>query len=355
MIFYCRCIIVDSTRKGKRIPDALSKTIPIWCSTLNRAVAKHRKKDSEEFDASFYSLPSVVSRSEHAQIEARIDGFAQRLLDSKAIDMELIANLLQKPLRPIWLTPQSTLLINDPPDYSDVPFWPVICLSASQAVESGSQARPGYLYVQGSGDDQEAWCMVKNNYHPDIFIHTRLLKGKKGLTPRIFWQHHDELVNASSTAECEGRVRQLVKEEKENVEAAPENDPAAPPLFKFIDGTTVAIGSRLSGKPPACWVHFDVVVNCTQLEFEENKNEAYKHRYLQLPIPEGKKGQHALYNSIPVVLDFVKPHLAQHRKVLVHCTKGTSREDSSWLGMLTVTLNCVRSRRFCRHRAGYST
>lgn len=162
-------------------------------------------------------------------------------------------------------------------------------------------------------------------------------------------------MNASSTAECEGRVRQLVKEEKENVEAAPENDPAAPPLFKFIDGTTVAIGSRLSGKPPACWVHFDVVVNCTQLEFEENKNEAYKHRYLQLPIPEGKKGQHALYNSIPVVLDFVKPHLAQHRKVLVHCTKGTSREDSSWLGMLTVTLNCVRSRRFCRHRAGYST
>lgn len=184
MIFYCRCIIVDSTRKGKRIPDALSKTIPIWCSTLNRAVAKHRKKDSEEFDASFYSLPSVVSRSEHAQIEARIDGFAQRLLDSKAIDMEHIANLLQKPLRPIWLTPQSTLLINDPPDYSDVPFWPVICLSASQAVESGSQARPGYLYVQGSGDDQEAWCMVKNNYHPDIFIHTRLLKGKIGINTK---------------------------------------------------------------------------------------------------------------------------------------------------------------------------
>lgn len=77
------------------------------------------------------------------------------------MDMKHIAGVLRKPLRPIWLTPQSTLLINDPPDYSDVPFWPVICLSASQAVESGSQVRPGYLYVQGSGDDQEAWCMVK--------------------------------------------------------------------------------------------------------------------------------------------------------------------------------------------------
>ncbi|CRK15737.1 hypothetical protein BN1708_011529 [Verticillium longisporum] len=32
------CIIVDSTRRGKRIPDALSKTIPIWCAVLNRAL-----------------------------------------------------------------------------------------------------------------------------------------------------------------------------------------------------------------------------------------------------------------------------------------------------------------------------
>lgn len=71
------CIIVDSTRRGKRIPDSLSKTIPIWCSTFNRAIAKHR---SLPWDTSFHSLPTAVSRSEHAQIEARIDEFAQRLL-----------------------------------------------------------------------------------------------------------------------------------------------------------------------------------------------------------------------------------------------------------------------------------
>lgn len=71
------CIIVDSTRRGKRIPDSLSKTIPIWCSTFNRAIAKHINLS---WDTSFHSLPSAVSRSEHAQIEARIDEFAQRLL-----------------------------------------------------------------------------------------------------------------------------------------------------------------------------------------------------------------------------------------------------------------------------------
>src|SRR5690554_6419149 len=39
-LLLCRCIIVDSTRKGKRVPDALSKTIPIWCATINNAVQK---------------------------------------------------------------------------------------------------------------------------------------------------------------------------------------------------------------------------------------------------------------------------------------------------------------------------
>ena len=31
------CILVDSTRRGKRYPDALAKTVPIWCAVLNRA------------------------------------------------------------------------------------------------------------------------------------------------------------------------------------------------------------------------------------------------------------------------------------------------------------------------------
>ncbi|KAF8589517.1 hypothetical protein K439DRAFT_365218 [Ramaria rubella] len=35
-----RIILVDSTRHGKRFPDALSKTIPIWCAVVNLAVAK---------------------------------------------------------------------------------------------------------------------------------------------------------------------------------------------------------------------------------------------------------------------------------------------------------------------------
>ena len=36
------CIIVDSTRKGKRFPDSMSKTIPIWTCVLNRAIQRYR-------------------------------------------------------------------------------------------------------------------------------------------------------------------------------------------------------------------------------------------------------------------------------------------------------------------------
>jgi tRNA A64-2'-O-ribosylphosphate transferase len=39
-----RIILVDSTRSGKRFPDALSKTVPIWCAVINLAVATSSKE-----------------------------------------------------------------------------------------------------------------------------------------------------------------------------------------------------------------------------------------------------------------------------------------------------------------------
>lgn len=37
-------MIVDSTRKGKRFPDSMSKTIPIWTCVLNRAILNYRNR-----------------------------------------------------------------------------------------------------------------------------------------------------------------------------------------------------------------------------------------------------------------------------------------------------------------------
>ena len=67
-----RCIIVDSTRRGKRMPDALSKTIPIWCAVLNRLLFE------DDQDIKNLQTPEwAVGASEHAQIEARLNDFVQ--------------------------------------------------------------------------------------------------------------------------------------------------------------------------------------------------------------------------------------------------------------------------------------
>ena len=67
-------VIVDSTRRGKSMPDALSKTVPFWCCVINQAVFGEKHE--------LFTPPQVVSESEHAQMERRIDSFVQQFLVS---------------------------------------------------------------------------------------------------------------------------------------------------------------------------------------------------------------------------------------------------------------------------------
>ena len=54
------------------MPDALSKTIPIWCAVLNRILFE------DDLDMQNLQTPEwAVGASEHAQIEARLDDFVQ--------------------------------------------------------------------------------------------------------------------------------------------------------------------------------------------------------------------------------------------------------------------------------------
>ena len=74
-----RLVLVDSTRAGKRIPDALSKTVPIWCSVLNRAMLFAHPGKKADWDVELYCPPGAVSEQERSQITSRIDGWAQAL------------------------------------------------------------------------------------------------------------------------------------------------------------------------------------------------------------------------------------------------------------------------------------
>ena len=49
------CVIVDSTRRGKRFPDSMSRTIPIWTCVLNRAIFNYLNRIGER-DSDFDSV-----------------------------------------------------------------------------------------------------------------------------------------------------------------------------------------------------------------------------------------------------------------------------------------------------------
>ena len=57
-------VLVDSTRRGKTMPDALSKTVPIWCAVMNRFLFPQSNTSHR-----LHTPPNVVSKSEHTQIE----------------------------------------------------------------------------------------------------------------------------------------------------------------------------------------------------------------------------------------------------------------------------------------------
>lgn len=176
LIVESRLILVDSTRAGKRMPDALSKTVPIWCAVINRAICLVHPFSGSEWDTALYTPPRVVSPQEHHQIERHLDSWAQSLAVrflprlywgyfSQVYGQASSYNLpsLRLPLRPIWITP-STLRL---PEISDGTCTPMICLSASKQIKEGLERRSnGFTYVQGSGDDHELWGMVTS--HCDV-------------------------------------------------------------------------------------------------------------------------------------------------------------------------------------------
>lgn len=182
------CIIVDSTRRGKSMPDALSKTIPIWCAVINEA-ARFVHELPSSFKNTFRIADHVISDSERDQIKSRIDGWVEDLLDS-----HLHVPKLEKPLMPVFVTRSHVDAKIERIRNSKVDFYPVILISASPMVSTPDpnpkkQAPPTdtsgdvlglgqdiekrrrdaeYVYVQGSGDDEEMWSCE--------------------LTPKLLWE-----------------------------------------------------------------------------------------------------------------------------------------------------------------------
>jgi len=174
-------LIVDSTRSGKRMPDALSKTVPIWCAVINKAyLVRHgglledaERKAWREHGELF--SPPWISPSEWDEMHQRIDLWVERLLVSPLFwifssdlrvgqESTFVFDNLKRPLRPIWTTPASHV-----PTLTNTMYYPVVCVCASRMVEYGLERRMAsvFTYVQGAGDDHETWSHVS---HPKTML-----------------------------------------------------------------------------------------------------------------------------------------------------------------------------------------
>ncbi|KAF8523245.1 tRNA A64-2'-O-ribosylphosphate transferase [Gautieria morchelliformis] len=289
-------ILVDSTRRGKRFPDALSKTVPIWCAVINLAVAKRSNGPSwtameSKENYGLYTPSGSVSRSEHSQMESRLDEWAEKLLSS-----EYSIPCLPKPLRPIWITADTQTIL--PLDSLDV--YPVVCVSASRLVQEGIERRSaGYTYVQGSGDDHESWS--------------------QGLTPELYWQNHTQIL-AASRSTLSVVISSLVAStyQSDDFTGSPILVPVIPVKSRLAVGMahsmpSLSALSSMSGRKVYVFMTsqpgpLPAVSSC---------------RILLLQTTPGKKGQHKLLTDVlPQSLHFIRHHLVHGEDIAVVCNDG---------------------------------
>ncbi|CAK7337504.1 unnamed protein product [Dovyalis caffra] len=364
------CIIVDSTRKGKRFPDSMSKTIPIWTCVLNRAILHYRNKlcDSESstngegsssncagdaklenrgWDCSLH-LPLWVPDTEKAAIEERLEIWTKQL-EASGADIASVASCLKKPLRPLWISQKTVIWLNEVPDHNSWDFTPIILVSASSSIgvfQHRTTSEFSWNYIPGAGDDEESWA--------------------RGLTPTHFWSHVHDIISSGPDL-CNQKVAEIVEKDRvyrahrgenapqvsvknqkladavadlSNVELPlaldvlngdttlkPSND--AYTIF-WIGSTNLAIGTT---KHAALISNVDCVLNCDQDSVSINLPDSEAH--LHLPMVSSKLDRFSLFNNLPAAVKFAKLNLSQGHRLLVCCRSGEDVSVCVCLAILT--------------------
>lgn len=283
------------------MPDALSKTVPIWCAIWNALLFPSTPSDP----IPIHLPPTTISASERAQITSRLPTF---LAAARALNLPLdrLRAQLKKPLRPLWVTRDSSLPTADDDDDDNgvmfPDFHPVILCTASRRVPGGEASEGGY--VQGAGDDSEGWA--------------------RGLTAPLFWQHRDALLQrASSEAELPGLIAEMVKASSSSAGGAGGGGGVvnavqlAPAGWVWVCAAEVLRGRADAGQ------QFDAVVECGDVP-DESLAKGLKGRYLHLKCGTGKLGSRDLRNEISKIEEFVLRRVPEGgaRKLAICCQTG---------------------------------
>lgn len=74
------------------MPDALSKTIPIWCAVVNKAITiKSPSEIPQKWDINLFTPPASVSQQEHHQIEKSIGDWAEGLAVNTRLNLTWVS------------------------------------------------------------------------------------------------------------------------------------------------------------------------------------------------------------------------------------------------------------------------
>ncbi|KAM3554615.1 hypothetical protein MY1884_006031 [Beauveria asiatica] len=316
-------IIVDSTRRGKRMPDALSTTIPVWCAVLNRVLLPQHPLSRKLF------LPPSLPPTTHAQIAALLPGFVASL---EALALPL-PRRLGKPLRPLWITQDSALPGQqdgeDDEGGSSVVFEdyrPVICCTASRRV-AGSEMEEGG-YIQGAGDDTENWA--------------------HGLTPPVFWAHADRLLETAE-ADLPALIEQLVQED-----AATHAATGGEARTQLAPGICVCPASAATAAPRGrgsseCYIR---LLPSTSPQESWVKGP----RLMQVGLGNGKAGSRNLRLALPHICAFAREYMrgvasspsgggGNEDKIIVSCDSGKDFSVGTALALSCLLLDDAGSLR----------
>lgn len=248
------------------MPDALSKTIPIWCAVLNQVLFP-----SESSWHNLYTPPQVVSRSEHAQMVALLPSFADALRSLK-IPLGDLRSQFSKPLRPIWVTPDSKVM---PTSNIFDSFHPIICCTVSRRVTGGELSEGGY--IQGAGDDTENWAY--------------------GLTPPIFWSNKDALLSTPES-DLPGLIENLVESAK-----ATGSDTLALRLVEPTSILFVAPSSKIPAGKDVCQISL-LSKATTQATWQTSATT------VDVGLGPHKLGSRNLRTALPFIVEFARKVLS---------------------------------------------
>ena len=266
--FFRRCIIVDSTRRGKSMPDALSKTVGIWIVVLNRLLFPDRT-DSHEL----MTPNEVVSDSEHAQMEERLDRFVKEA-QSLELDLDELRGKVKKPMRPYWVTPATSLDSLSKPADDDTFATVVLCVASSKP---SIEVRDNPNYVQGAADDHEAWSC--------------------GLTAPVFWTNREDLL-ATAEDDLPAKIAALVGA------STSERDVSLPVLINPT--ASVFVGDETTIEQAIATI--DALVYCGPDVDQDFRGRIEKRggKVIHLPCTSGKNGSRQLRASLQNLEDLAK-------------------------------------------------